>query len=172
MPFTPFHFGPAAAAHAIAPKHISFLAFCSVNVLIDIEPLYFMLTDQYPLHRFLHTYLGASAAILLTLALFLAAQRLAQRIPLPNLFHWKQLTLPSVALGAALGAFSHIALDSIMHADIHPLAPFSDTNALFRVISLRALHIGCVSAGLVGAIALALRAAFRPSPGTGNANAL
>lgn len=52
MPITPFHFGPGAAIHALAPKQVSFLAFCVSNILIDIEPLYFMLTDQYPLHRF------------------------------------------------------------------------------------------------------------------------
>jgi hypothetical protein len=51
MPVTPFHFGPGAAIHSLAPKRVSFLAFCVSNVLIDIEPLYFMLTKQFPLHR-------------------------------------------------------------------------------------------------------------------------
>jgi hypothetical protein len=46
MPITPFHFGPGTAIHAIAPKHVSFLTFCSANVLIDIEPLYYMVIGQ------------------------------------------------------------------------------------------------------------------------------
>jgi hypothetical protein len=52
MPFTPFHFGPGALVHSAAPKHISFLAFCDANVLVDVEPLYYMLTGGYPIHRF------------------------------------------------------------------------------------------------------------------------
>ena len=54
MPITPFHFGPGGVIHALAPKQVSFIAFCAANVLIDVEPLYFMLTHQYPLHRFFH----------------------------------------------------------------------------------------------------------------------
>jgi hypothetical protein len=91
MPVTPFHFGPGVAVHAIAPKHISFLSFCSANVLMDIEPLYFMLTRQYPLHRFLHTYIGASVIIVATVVLFALARRLASPLSLPNLFHWQDL---------------------------------------------------------------------------------
>lgn len=42
MPVTPFHFGPGALLHATAPRHVSFLAFCGANVLIDLEPLYYL----------------------------------------------------------------------------------------------------------------------------------
>lgn len=52
MPFTPFHFGPGAAIHALAPRKVSFIAFVAANVLMDVEPLYYMLTRQDHLHRF------------------------------------------------------------------------------------------------------------------------
>ena len=58
MPITPFHFGPGAALHAISPRHVSFLAFCAANVLTDLESLYFLVTGQFPLHRFLHSTSG------------------------------------------------------------------------------------------------------------------
>jgi membrane-bound metal-dependent hydrolase YbcI (DUF457 family) len=38
MPFTPFHFGAGALVHSVAPMHVSFLAFCGANVLVDVEP--------------------------------------------------------------------------------------------------------------------------------------
>lgn len=60
-------------------------------------------------------------------------------------------------MGAAWGGYSHIVFDSIMHSDIRPLAPFSDNNALFRVIPLNALHWLCLGAGLVGLVVLGLR---------------
>lgn len=154
MPITPFHFGPGAALHAAAPAQVSFLAFCAANVRIDVEPLYFMLTHQDHLHRFFHTYLGALLVALATVVLFLACQRAARRVRLPDPFGWQRRAL---ALGAVMGSGSHIVLDSVMHADITPFAPFSDANPLLRVISLSALHGFCVACGAVALVVLGIR---------------
>ena len=59
MPFTPFHFGPGLALKGIIGRHMSFSAFVVANVAIDIEPLYYMLRNDPPLHRELHTAIGA-----------------------------------------------------------------------------------------------------------------
>ncbi|SFF51239.1 hypothetical protein SAMN05518865_10171 [Duganella sp. CF458] len=150
MPITPFHFGPGAALHTIAPKRVSFIAFCTANVLIDVEPLYYMRTEQFPLHRFFHTYLGATLIVLLTVVLFIAARAIANHIRLPNLFGWRELGMANVTIGAALGSFTHIVFDSIMHSDIMPLAPFSNSNPLLRAIPLDTLHWLCVLAGAIG----------------------
>jgi len=40
---------------AIAPRHISFLAFCAANVLIDVESLYNLVQRRHPVHAFFHT---------------------------------------------------------------------------------------------------------------------
>ncbi len=157
MPITPFHFGPGAAIHALAPKQVSFLAFCVSNILIDIEPLYFMLTDQYPLHRFFHTLIGASLIVIMTVALFIGMRAFTQRFWLPNLFQWQELGIFAITIGAILGSYSHIVLDSFMHSDIAPFAPFSDINPLLQVISLNTLHWGCIAAGVLGIIILAIR---------------
>jgi membrane-bound metal-dependent hydrolase YbcI (DUF457 family) len=157
LPFTPFHFGPGALVHTLAPRHVSFLAFAGANVLIDVEPLYYMLTDQDNLHRFFHTYIGATVATLLTFVLFAGALAAAKRIRLPDIFRWQALRLTPVAIGAALGAYSHIALDSIMHSDIRPLAPFSQANALYLLVSIDDLQYLCVLAAVAAAGVLAAR---------------
>jgi len=157
MPITPFHFGPGAAIHAIAPKHVSFLAFCSANVLIDIEPLYYMVTGQYPLHRFLHTYIGATIIMVATALIFFFALKLASRVRLPNLFQWQSLKPLPIWLGAAAGSYSHIVLDSVMHADIVPLSPFSEVNVLYQLVSLGELHLFCVFAAVLGLALLGIR---------------
>src|SRR4051812_28137487 len=154
MPVTPFHFGPGAALHATAPKHVSFLAFCAANVLIDLESLYNLRTDTYPVHQFFHTYIGASLVLGATIFLFLGVRRVAHL--LPNVFEWKTLTLSQVGIGAAAGAYSHVLLDSIMHADMTPLAPFSRSNILLHIISVEALHWSCV---IIGGVAMAILSA-------------
>ena len=145
----------------MAPKRVSFLAFCVSNVLIDLEPLYFMLTQRFPLHRFFHTYVGATLVAMATVVLFVVARRLAPSLSLPNIFHWQDLRVMPVGVGAMIGVYSHIALDSLMHADIRPLAPFSDANPLLHAVSLGALHASCVAAGAVGIGVLWIRRQLR-----------
>ena len=157
MPFTPFHFGLGSALHSVAPKHVSFLAFCGANVLVDFEPLYYMLTRQYPLHRFFHTYVGVSLVVAATIAAFFTARWVSRMVRLPDLFEWQQLALRGVLVGSALGGYSHIALDSVMHSDIRPLAPFSDANALYLRIGISELHWWCFVAGIVGLVILGFR---------------
>lgn len=161
MPFTPFHFGPGAALHAVAPKHVSFLAFCAANVLVDVEPLYYIVTDQYPLHRFFHTYVGASLMVAAIVALFLFARWVNGQFKLPNFLRWQQLSIRAIAAGAALGCYTHIVLDSVMHADIRPFAPFSSSNGLYLWIGINELHWWCLAAGIVGTALLGLRRLLR-----------
>jgi hypothetical protein len=158
MPITPFHFGPGAALHSAAPKHLSFLAFCTANVLIDVEPLINMLAHRYPVHGFLHTYLGATIPLVATVALFLAGCWLSSRIALLNILGWQQLTIWPVIVGAAAGAYSHVALGSIMHSDMEPLAPFSASNGLLGIISLANLHLICVACAVLGILVIGVRA--------------
>ena len=154
MPFTPFHFGPGALVHAVAPRHVSFVAFCAANVVIDIEPLVWIVRGEAPLHRLAHTFVGAVAVALVTVALLLAAVRAAAALGLPAARSGPRLTATRIAIGAALGSVSHVVLDSIMHADMRPLAPWSAANPLLGAVALDALHGARVVAGLVG-IALA-----------------
>jgi membrane-bound metal-dependent hydrolase YbcI (DUF457 family) len=159
MPFTPFHFGAGALVHSVAPKYVSFLAFCGANVLVDVEPLYFMITHQYPIHRFFHTYVGATAAVGLVIGLFGLIREFAPR--LLKTFGSHNLTIRAVALGAFAGTYSHVLLDSVMHADVKPFAPFSAANPLLGAVFLNTLHGFCVLAGVVGGVVLAVRYLLR-----------
>jgi hypothetical protein len=157
MPITPFHFGPGAALHALAPRYFSFLAFCAANVLTDLEPLYYMITGQHTIHRFLHTYLGASFAFPLVLLLFLAARKMALRIRLSNPLDWQGLSVTQVTLGAAAGCYSHVAIDSIMHFDMSPFAPFSNATPMLGIVSFETLHMACALAGAAGLLLIGAR---------------
>ena len=157
MPFTPFHFGLGAALHAAAPQRISFLGFCAANVLIDIESLVNLVQHRHPVHAFFHSFVGATLIIPATLLLFLGLRWLASRVALPDLLRWRQLSPQQVGFGAALGAWSHVVLDGIMHADIQPLAPFSPANPLRGAIPIGQLHLLCLGMAAAGLIGVALR---------------
>lgn len=141
MPITPFHFGPGAALHALAPRHVSFLSFCAANAVIDVESLYNLVNRRDPVHAFFHTYVGATLVVLGLIASFWGLRRAGLKW-LPS------LTLRQVVLGVTLGAWSHVVLDSVMHHDIRPLMPFSDANALQGAVDLSALHLACVVSAL------------------------
>lgn len=157
MPLPPFHLGPGFAAKALAGRHFSFLLFGLTQVLIDLEPFYYLSRHEPHLHRFWHTYIGATVLLALVLAvgkpacewaLSLRLGRL-RLLPKPASISW----LAAVS-GAGFGVYSHVLLDSVMHADIRPFAPLTDANPLFQAISLGELHIWCVVAGVFGLMAL------------------
>jgi hypothetical protein len=160
MPITPFHFGPGAAVHALAPQHVSFLAFCTTNVLIDFESLYNLINRHDQVHAFFHTYIGATSVVAATIALFFFLKWFSRKFWLPNILGWQALSARQVAIGAALGGYSHVALDSIMHLDIRPLSPMSNSNALLSLVSLSTLHWVCVALGMVGMLGVGIRKAF------------
>jgi hypothetical protein len=162
MPITPFHFGPAAAIKAAAPRHFSFTMFVFTNVVIDVEPLYFMLIEDWPMHRFLHTYLGATIA---AVACFFVGRPIcswALRLWNSRLdaaqARWLGVETRIAALpaltGALIGGWSHVLLDSLMHPDMAPLSPFAGGNAMLQYVTLGQLELFCVGTGVAGAAAL------------------
>jgi len=160
MPFTLFHFGPGIAIKGLLGDNFSLLTFGISQIAIDIEPLIGMLRGADRLHTFSHTYLGA---LIIALVVIL----LAPIICPPLLRRWNKelhthqlnwlissesLRPISVITGAMLGTFSHIALDSLMHIDMTPLAPWSEINPLLNLISHSQLEMWCIGAGIGGVV--------------------
>lgn len=161
MPFTPLHMGPGLAVKALAGRHFSLLTFGIAQVAMDIEPLVGMLRGSAVLHGATHTYL---AALIIGGGVALLAPALCR--PILNRWNrdmtnqgWAWLAEPPcfgripILLGAFGGTLSHVFLDSIMHFDITPLAPWSNANSLRGVISIDVLELGCLVAGLCGSLA-------------------
>lgn len=160
MPFTPLHMGPGLAIKALAGRRFSVLAFGIAQVAMDIEPLVGSVRGSAVLHGPIHSYLAA-------LVVAIIAATISPPICRPILRRWNRelsfyrlawlvepesfAPLPVIA-GAFVGTFSHVMLDSIMHSDISPFAPWSDANALLGLISIEALHQFCIFAGLFGVV--------------------
>ncbi|HPF73413.1 MAG: DUF4184 family protein [Rhodanobacteraceae bacterium] len=158
MPFTPLHMGPGMAAKVVLGRHFSLVGFGVSQILIDLEPLIRMVRGDAVLHGPTHTYLGAIPIALLAMPLTrwlypwlarlanfqLSAHRLAWLRVAP------QAGWAPIIAGCLIGTLSHVLLDSFMHSDMHPLAPFAEGNAMLFVISLSSLHVGCMVAGALG----------------------
>ncbi|MBT5855474.1 hypothetical protein HOH87_02425 [bacterium] len=125
---------------AIFQKRFDLLAFAGSQVLIDLESLVYLLQRADHVHRFLHTYLGATIVAIATIAATVTFYSLVKR----------SVSISAIVFGAFFGTYSHIVLDSIMHRDIRPFAPFFDSNGLLGVISLATLHDFCFFMGILG----------------------
>ena len=165
MPFTPFHFGPGAAFKAAAPSRFSFIIFCYSQVITDLEPGFYLLRGEYPVHRFFHTCLGATLVGVFCALTGRPLGQLALRLWhawFPAAF--RGVVGPAVCISwrvafvsAFIGTYSHVFLDSIMHPDIVPLSPFSSENPMLHLVSLPLLHLFCIVLGIVGVLIYLMR---------------
>jgi hypothetical protein len=163
MPFTPLHLGPGCVVKAVLGRHFSLAVFAFAQVAMDLEVLVRILRRDEIKHGLTHTYLGA--VVLGVFSLFVGRPvcrwLLSYWPPTPDrpFLTWLRgdpsIPWVSAVSGAFIGTFSHVLLDSVMHADMRPLTPFTDRNALLWAISLEALHLLCLATAVVGAVGLA-----------------
>lgn len=152
MPFTPIHMGPGILIKAILQGSFSLMVFGWAQIVMDIQPLIVMITGEGHLHGFTHTYVGA---VLIAVFSAITGKYLSE-------FGLKILSISKsenpvsivwwvVFLSAFVGCFSHVFLDSIMHADVESFFPVTLDNQFLGLISVPMLHKVCLYSGLVGA---------------------
>ncbi len=127
MPFTPFHFGPALLVKSFKRK-FSFTIFVFSQVIMDLEPLYFMVRHDWPAHRLFHTFLGCNIPVITTILMGKPVCEILLRIwnSLTSSHLETRISWKAAAISAAIGAYSHVLLDGLMHRDMHPFRPFSE----------------------------------------------
>jgi len=150
MPFTPYHMGPGIIIKAMLQGSFSLMVFGWAQIIMDIQPLVVLITGEGHLHGFSHTYVGAtllaifsalSGKCLSEVDLFVLGLNKQWQV---NIAWWVSF------LSAFIGTFSHVLLDSIMHADVKPFYPITTSNPLLELISVKSLHKFCLISGLIG----------------------
>ena len=155
MPFTPFHAGPGLLLKGAAPRAVSHAAFMATQVAVDLEPLWFILRGEYPVHRWTHTFaVGGAIGLIVGVVRHALARRWNGR--------WAaalrgDLRPRAALLGGLLGGVSHAWLDGLMHRDVRALRPFAETTWVLSPEGVAALHLACVGAGVAGVILLMAR---------------
>ena len=162
MPFTPFHLGPGLLLGLLLLGYIDFPTFLVASVIVDIEPfLVLTLNLNYPVHGFLHSFLGGTI-----LAFILAAAMSKVRSTLSPLMSFlkleQNLSFKSILPAALLGVYLHILLDSPLYPDIRPFFPF-DFNPLLNISTFISFDVYtlCTLSFIAGGIVYAIRLVFR-----------
>ena len=165
--------GPGLAIKAIAGRHFSVLTFGIAQVAMDIEPFIGLIRGANVLHGPTHNYLAA-----LVIAIVVAL--ISPTICRPVLRRWNRelsfyhlawlvetesFSPAPVLTGAFVGTLSHVILDTFMHADITPLAPWSNSNTLLGLVSVSALYQLCLLCGALGLVGWVYRARRQQRPG-------
>jgi membrane-bound metal-dependent hydrolase YbcI (DUF457 family) len=137
------------------PQAVSFTAFAATQVVVDFEPLYFMLRGEYPIHRLLHTvWGGGTVGLAIGFSLWAVARPRAAAFPSAA---GAELGRAPAVLGGLIGGVSHALLDGLMHRDVHALRPLVETQWVLASGGIAALHIGCLLAGALGVALLVVR---------------
>ncbi len=161
--------GPGLVVKSVLGRRFSLMVFGFSQVAIDIEPLVGILRGDDILHGFTHTYLGAT---LIALASVVIGRPICQFLlrywkpdPASAFLNWwgvpGVISWPAAIVGAFIGTYSHVFLDSIMHQDMQPLAPWSKVNTLLLMIPIDDLYLVCLFSGVLGAMLIVARKIFR-----------
>lgn len=143
--------GPGILVKGVLQGSFSLMVFGWAQIVMDIQPLIVLLTGEGHLHGFTHTYIGAT---LIALISALSGKYLSELgLLLLGLSEEKpiNITWPVCFISAFIGSYSHVLLDSIMHADVEPFYPLTLINQFHGILSISTLHKACIYSGLVGA---------------------
>ena len=130
------------------------MVFGGSQVLMDLEPGYRMLTGDTLLHGPTHTLAGALLIGIAATSIGKPISEFALRL---LRFSQTEISWTAAALGAFAGTFSHVFLDGIMHSDMLPFLPFSESNSILGLISSYWLHTTCLLLGIAGVLILLVR---------------
>ena len=143
--------GPGLLFKAILQSSFSLMVFGWTQIVMDLQPLFVLITGEGHLHGFSHTYVGATLLAILSAVTGKYLSQIGLWVlqiekSIRNNIQWWV-----VFLSAFIGSFSHVLLDSIMHADVEPFYPVTLINPFLGFISVAALHKLCLYSGLAGA---------------------
>ena len=162
MPFTSFHWGQGLLFGLLLLSYVDLPTLLVSSVIIDVEPFAVLtLNLRYPLHGYLHTFLGGTIVAFL-LGLVMSRVR-GTLLPLMSFFRLEQkASFKSIVIASLFGIYLHILLDSPLYPDIRPFYPLG-----FNPLQSHSMFIGfdiytfCVLSFIGAAIAYAARLFLR-----------
>jgi len=148
MPFTPFHFGPAACIALPAGKRIDLPVFLLANVAIDLEPFLVMLFfTGAEVHGIFHSFtMGSLIGVLWAIAAYGLRGVFAACMRFFGLAY--QTSFLKILMSSILGIWFHVILDAPLYTDVHPFYPLK-MNPFFGLVSTPVMYMICVGGFIV-----------------------
>ncbi len=169
MPVTPFHFGPGVLIKSVVPRWFSLRAFILVQVVIDFETAWNIVRGNNRLHTVFHSYMGATVAMLCAFGLVVLSNAIIRQVQ-ARPFQLRSFEIRSSVFGIIVGGWSHVFLDSIMHADLYPFYPLGRQQPQLAMWSLEKLHAICLLGFVLGGVILIIRSVAEYLRGKGRNN--
>lgn len=161
MPFTPVHMGAGMLVKAGLRERFSLMMFGWSQIVMDIQPLLVMIAGHGHVHGITHTYAGA---VVIAVVATITGKHLAEfGLVLLELPQHRPITWRVALSSAFVGTMSHVLLDSVMHADLQPFAPWRGDNPFLGLITVDALHWACFGTGGLGLLLYPVVAALWPA---------
>lgn len=151
MPFTPFHWGPSSWIGLLLFKIFDFPTLLVASVAVDVEPFCVIVFNlDYPLHGFLHSFLGGSIiAILSSIILYTLKNKIKRIMAIINLA--QDSAFKEILWTSFFGIYFHILLDSSLYSDIKPFYPF-EVNPFYGLFSSQQIYLFCSLSFLIAAL--------------------
>jgi len=150
--------GPGMLIKAAVMDRFSIVVFGLTQVAIDMEALWYLIRWDLPIHRFWHTYSGAT----IVAAVFIIVGKPVSQVIKSG---WnrcavfcgrKEFIVPvrtswlASFIGAVIGSYSHILLDSMYSCDMAPMQPWTDNNPMLGIVGPVWILLLCVLFGILG----------------------
>ncbi len=137
MPFTLLHIGPGILMSLLLSRYVNSFSLIISTVLIDVEPLLYMVLYGYIVHGILHSIPGAVLFGLVVGCLCYLLRGHLDRIR--KLFPWcRRDSLSSYLAGGVAGSLLHVFLDAPLYRDLSLLPlignPLYHTYDLFSLL--------------------------------------
>jgi hypothetical protein len=139
MPFTPYHFGPSGFFAVVFRKYLDVPVFLLVNIIVDLEVLYW---PKWPVHRVTHTLLfGAIAGAVFGLAAYPLRsifEKICRAVYLPY-----KTSIKKAVISGVLGVWLHVLIDAVYHWDVLIFWP-SKIRPLYGLLSKGSVRAVCI----------------------------
>jgi membrane-bound metal-dependent hydrolase YbcI (DUF457 family) len=145
--------GPGLLIKAMLQGSFSLMVFGWAQIVMDIQPLIVLITQQGQLHGFTHTFVGAT---LIGLFAAVTGKHLSEFglkvLQIATKENPVYISWPVTVGSAFIGSFSHVVLDAVMYHDVEMYFPWSRDNPLLGMLSLEQMHLLCLASAAVGAV--------------------
>ncbi len=157
MPLTPFHWSVVLFGFILFDV-LYLPALIISSVLMDLEPFYYMFIaprSDGVLHGFFHTYIGVTLIAIVVALLLIKYRKHVDSFM--NVFKVKQpqnkISNKLILVSSLLAAWSHVLLDSFMHADLQPFWPVTTANPFLHLVNVSNIYL-FTGIGLLATFAL------------------